>query len=123
MKVDVTNFLPWIENVQEYASNHNTDLTTAAFDIMKNLKIWKNLQVLQNTIKKAEERLSVLGPLIRGKEAAITTIISLQRAGFTKKQIIELTNLVNNWNIGLSHNNGNNGGKQLDPELISVGRS
>jgi uncharacterized protein involved in propanediol utilization len=125
MKVDVTNFLPWIETVQEYAETHNTDLTTAAFDTMKSLKIWKNLEVLQNAIKEAERRLEILGPTVRGKEAAITTIANLQHHGFTKKQINELVSLVNNWNArgitGLSHN-GNNDVKKLDTELFSVGQ-
>ena len=44
-------------------------------------------------------------------------------AGFTETQIMELTAVVNNWNArsgiaGLSHNNGNNGSRKLDTELI-----
>ena len=31
MKIDIANFLPWSETIQEYAMNHNTDLTTGSF--------------------------------------------------------------------------------------------
>ena len=108
--------------MQEHAIIHNTDLTTAAFEILKNLKAWKNLETVQNVIKKAEERLSTLGTFIRQKEAALTTLVNLQLHGFSENQIIELTSLVNNWNArlgiaGLNHD----GVKQLDTELIGTG--
>ena len=30
MKIDITNFLPWVETINEYAVTRNTDLTTAS---------------------------------------------------------------------------------------------
>jgi hypothetical protein len=58
---------------------------------------------------------------------AITTLISLQGAGFSEKQIMELTGLVNMWNKhwpglgspGLDQGNGSSSSRsKLDDKLI-----
>lgn len=84
--------------MHEYAATKNTELSTAAFDIVKNLRAWKNLEVAQNVMRKAEERLSTLGALIRQKEATMSTLMKLQIAGFSEKDITELTAVVNTRN-------------------------
>jgi len=43
MKIDITNFMPWAEYVHEYAVTQNTDLTTSAYNIVKNLRAYKQL--------------------------------------------------------------------------------
>jgi hypothetical protein len=55
-------------------------------------------------------------------------LINLQLAGFSEKDIMELTECVNTWNnksdiASLNHINGNNddGRKKLDDKLIGVG--
>jgi hypothetical protein len=67
IKVDITNFLPWAEYVHEYTVIHNTDLTTAAFDIVKNLRAWKNLEAMQNAIEQAKKQLVDLNTFLRRK--------------------------------------------------------
>lgn len=116
MKVDVTTFIPWTEIVQEYSLNHNTDLTTAAFDIKKILEAVRDLETARSVTRKEEDRLYALGKMIRQKEAAIHMLMKLQAMGHTKKDIAELVKLVNSWD-------GNNGGtfRKLDTELIDVG--
>ena len=114
MKVDVRNFIPWTEVVQEYAMNHNIDLTTAAFDMVKNMRAWKDLETVQNVIKKAEERLKALGIFIRQNESALATLMKLQAMGYSDKAVIELVKLVNSWS-GLSCDY-----RKLDTELIDV---
>jgi hypothetical protein len=127
MKVDITTFMPWAESVQEYAITHNTDLTTAAFDIVKNLRAWKNLEAVQNAIEKAKKQLVDLNTVTAQKEQALTTLLNLQVAGFSEKEISELIRLVNMWNkqwpgIG-SQGNGSSStnGSKLDDKLIGIG--
>jgi iron-sulfur cluster repair protein YtfE (RIC family) len=135
MKIDITNFLPWAEYLQEYSQNHNTDLTTAAFDIVKNLRAYKQFEVLQNAIEKAqrnihsaEQQLAMLNMSTARQQKPIATLIDLQAAGFWESQIAELTKLVNIWNklpgidTGFIFGQGNGGGSErmskLDDELI-----
>lgn len=57
MNVEVTNFIPYIELVHEYAKARNTDMTTAAFDIVRNLREYRNLEHLRMTIAGGERYL------------------------------------------------------------------
>jgi hypothetical protein len=112
MQVNITNFLPWAEFVHEYAANQNTDLTTAAFNIVKNLRAYKELEVLQRNIQQikqhiqqllaeknqTEQQLAMLNMSTARQQKAIATLIDLQAAGFSENQIAELIGLVNMWN-------------------------
>jgi hypothetical protein len=60
MKIDITNFMPWAEYLHEYSITHNIDLTTAAFEIVKNLTAYKELKVLENSIEKAQRSIQQL---------------------------------------------------------------
>ena len=108
MKIDITNFLPWVETVHEYAVTRNTDLTTSAYNIADDLR-----------------------EFTAHKQQAVTTLMNLQNVGFSEKDINELIGLVTAWNKsgiaqiggpGFGQGNGNNGSKnRLDTELIGVG--
>jgi len=113
----------------------STNLTTAAFDIVKNLRAYKQLEVLENAIDRAqkqlqqtEQQLAMLNMSTARQQKAIATLIDLQGAGFSGDQIAELTKLVNMWNklpgTGVNiFGQGNGGGSgsgnnKLDDKLI-----
>ena len=83
------------------------------------------------SVEKAKQQLEVLQAFTVQKQAAITTVMDLQLAGFSEKEIAELTALVGRWNKqslpGLgSQGNGSssmNGFKLLllDDKLIGIG--
>jgi hypothetical protein len=112
MKIDITNFLPWLETVHEYAVTRNTDLTTAAYNIADDLREYRQPGSLHKAIEQTRQQLSVLDAFTAQKQAAITTVMNLQLAGFSKKDINELIGLVNIWNkhssfgFGLGLNQG-----------------
>jgi hypothetical protein len=137
--VDITNFLPWVETIQEHAMNHNTSLTTAAFEIVGHLKAYNKLEILQNAIGEAqgsiqqlqikkqqtEQELAMLNMSTTKYQDAIRTLVALLTAGFSSDQISELTGLVNLWNgigagtggLGFRQENGS-GKSKLDDRLI-----
>jgi hypothetical protein len=87
---------------------------------------YRELGHLQCTIKRAEERIAALDAFYNQKQQAITTVMNFQLAGFSEKDIMELTECVNTWNnksgiASLNHINGNNGTEKLDDKLIGVG--
>ena len=85
MKIDITSFMPWAETVHEYAVTQNTDLTTAGYNIVKNLRTYKQLEVLQNAIMQAQKQLEILDIFAAQKQQALTTLMNLQNAGITEK--------------------------------------
>lgn len=104
MKVDVTNFIPYTELVQEYSLTHNTDLTTAAFDIKKKLEAYRELEVINKEIKKAVAYWSALSKAVREDQQAITDLIYLRRAGCGKRDFKRLGEVIR--------------GRRLDTDLI-----
>jgi hypothetical protein len=60
MKIDITNFLPWVETVHEYAVTRNTDLTTTAYNIADDLREYRQLGSLHKAIEHTRQQLSVL---------------------------------------------------------------
>jgi hypothetical protein len=112
MNVDVSNFIPWSESIHEYAQQYNTNLTTAAFELVKNLRAYKELQTLENSIDRAQEQfqqlqiqkqqveqqLAMLHMSTIKYQNTIAALNDLQAAGFSISQIAELTGLVSMWN-------------------------
>jgi hypothetical protein len=119
MGIDITNFLPYVEILHDYAQRYNTNLTTAAFEIIKNLKAYKELKALENSVVEAqrsiqqlqvekqqtEQELAILNMSIMRQQNAISVLSDLQAAGFNSSQIAELTGLINLWN-GIGANTG-----------------
>ena len=90
--------------------------------------MYKELQILQNTIKKKEEQLKIINAISEEHQQAITTLTSLRNAGITDNEIAQLIELVKMWNgIGAGTGGLNifaqgNGGKmgKLDDKLLST---
>jgi len=70
----------------------------AANNLVNDIQEYRQLGTLQNTIKRLKEQLSALDTFNTQKQQAIMTLMNLQLAGFSEKQIMELTGLVNMWN-------------------------
>jgi hypothetical protein len=101
MGTDITNFLPYVEILYECAQQHNTNLTTAAFEIVKNLKAYRELKVLENSIGEAqrsiqqlhverqqtEQQLAMLNMSTMRQQKALSALSDLQTAGFSSDQI------------------------------------
>lgn len=105
MRVDVGNFMPWSEMVRKYAMNHNMDLTTAAFDIVKILEAFGELETIRNEIKKSEAYWSALCENTREYQRAIADLKYLRLAGCGKRDFKKLGEIIR--------------GQRLDNELIS----
>ncbi len=103
--------------VNEKSALENIDLKTAAWNMVKDFREYRNLGGLRRVIEHAERKLESLGPEIRQNEFAVTILIHLKQAGYTEKQIMDLASVIRNWNAG-SHINGRS--KILDSELIDV---
>ena len=108
MKIDITNFLPWVETVHEYAVTRNTDLTTAAYNIADALRQDRQLGSLHKTVEKAEQQLSALNIVIEQRQRAITSLVDFQSKGISDTELIELNKLINSWG-GWSQEQNNNG--------------
>jgi hypothetical protein len=128
MKIDITNFLPWVESVHEYAVTRDTDLTTAAYNLAHDLREYRQLGSLQKCVEQAKQQLTVLEAFTAQMQAAITTVMNLQLAGFSEKDIHELIGLVNMWNkhssfgfgLGLNQGNGSGGGNRMNGSKLDV---
>jgi hypothetical protein len=141
------NRLALIIGVDEYKDPHIPQLPGVGFDargldrrsrdpdignfktillVGEEVRDYRELGHLQSTIKRAKDELSALDASDKQKQSAVTTLMNLQMAGFSEKDITELTECVNTWKARsgiatLDHINGNNGnGKKLDDKLIGV---
>lgn len=108
LKLDVTNFIPWMETIQEYSKTHNTDLTTAAFSLADELRDYRQLGGVKRVIVNAEKYLSTLGSHIREKEAAVDTVMKLRAIGYTEGDMKKLMGIVKD----------GRGWRKLDTELL-----
>jgi len=113
--------LPYIAAINEKAVAENIDLRASANNLVHDIKEYRELGHLQGTIKRAEERIAALDAFNTQKQQAVTILMNLQMAGFSEKDITELTACVNTWKAQsgiatLGHVNG----KKLDDKLIGV---
>jgi hypothetical protein len=120
--------LVWIDCIKDVAQKERVDERTAAWKLADMLRSFKTLSGLEKAIAMANQQFALLNTANDQQRNAISTLVNLKNAGFSEKDIGELTAVVNTWNArgsgiaSLSHNNGNNGGgKKLDTELIGVG--
>jgi len=119
MKIDITNFLPWVETINEYAVTRNTDLTTAAYNIADHLREYRQLGSLHKAIEHTRQQLSVLDAFTAQKQQALSILMNLQAKGVTDAEIVNLVNFPGRWNkqwsgLGMGQGNGGvNGGKTL----------
>jgi hypothetical protein len=118
----------FVRNIRYLFSRFYLDYTgTAAWKLADMLRSFKNLSDLEKAIAMANQQFALLNTANDQQRNAISTLVNLKNAGFAEKDIMELTAVVNTWNArgsgiaSLSHNNGNNGSKKLDTELIGVG--
>ena len=80
-------------------------------------------------VEQIKQQLVVLDAFTAQKQQAITTLMNLQLAGFSEKDINELIGLVTAWNKsgigvpGFSQGNGRNSmnGFKLDDKFIGIG--
>jgi prefoldin subunit 5 len=106
--------LPYMMAINEKSALENIDLKTAAYNMMRDFREYRTLGGLRRVIENAEKQLAALGSLIREKQQAIVTLRYLQRAGFSKKDVIELVALVRMWSQG----NDISSSRKLDTELL-----
>ena len=82
---------------------------------------------MHKRVEQVKQQLAVLDAFTAQKQQAITTLMNLQLAGFSEKDINELIGLVTAWNKsgiwgpGFSQGNGRSSGFKLDDKLIGVG--
>jgi hypothetical protein len=118
--------LAWIDCIKEVAQKEGVDERTAAWKLADILRSFKTLSDLEKAIAIANQQFALLNIANDQQRNAISTLVNLKNAGFSEKDIRELTAVVNTWNArgsgiaSLSHV-GNNGGKKLDTQLIGVG--
>ena len=119
--------LPYLSAINEKAVAENIDLKTAANNLVYDIREYRQLGTLQNSIKQVKQQLSVLNAFNEQQKLAVTTLINLQLAGFSEKDINELIGLVTAWNKsgigvqGFSQCNGRSSGFKLDDKLIGIG--
>jgi hypothetical protein len=122
--------LPYLSAINEKAVAENIDLKTSANNLVYDIREYRQLGTLQSTINRVKEQLSVLNAFNEQQILAVTTLINLQLAGFSEKDINELIGWVTAWNksgIGLpgfSQSNGRSSmdGFKLDDKLIGIGQ-
>jgi hypothetical protein len=120
--------LSYMMAINEKSALENIDPKTAAYNIVHDFRDYRLLGSLRKAVEKAEQQLSALNAFTTQKQQAIMTLMNLQLAGFSEKQIMELTGLVNMWNKhrpdlgspGLDQGNGSSStnGSKLDDRLI-----
>jgi hypothetical protein len=115
-----------VNDIQEY---RQLGLKTAANNLVYDIREYRQLGTLQNFIKQVKQQLSVLNAFNEQQKLAVTTLINLQLAGFSEKDINELIGLVTAWNKSgivvpdFSQGNGRSSmnGFKLDDKLIGIG--
>jgi hypothetical protein len=121
--------LPYLSAINEKAVAENIDLKTAANNLVYDIREYRQLGTLQDSIKQVKQQLSVLNAFNEQQKLAVTTLINLQLAGFSEKDTNELIGLIAAWNKsgigvpGFSQGNGRSSmnGFKLDDKLISIG--
>src|SRR5262249_49026344 len=123
------DIIPWIEMIREKAHIENIDLKTAAYNVTHELREYRQLGSLHKRVQQVKQQLAVLDAFTAQKQQAITTLMNLQLAGFSEKNINELIGLVTAWNksgIGVpgfsqGHGRSSMNGFKLDDKLIDIG--
>src|SRR5215469_6500281 len=126
------DIIPWIEMIREKAHIENIDLKTAAYNVTHELREYRQLGGLHKAAEQVKQQLAVLDAFTAQKQQAVTTLMNLQMAGFSEKDIMELTGLANKWSgigsLGLSQGNSSSSSMlpkavwfKLDDKLIGVG--
>jgi hypothetical protein len=121
--------LPYLSAINEKAVAEVIGLKTAANNLVYDIREYRQLGTLQNFIKQVKQQLSVLNAFNEQQKLAVTTLINLQLAGFSEKDINELIGLVTAWNKSgivvpdFSQGNGRSSmnGFKLDDKLIGIG--
>lgn len=96
--IGIDEFLPWIETVHEKAEAEKIDVKSAAYNVVQELRLYRQPGGLQKQYQLTTQQLAVLNTFTAQKQQAITTLMNLQLAGFSEKEIMELIGLVNRWN-------------------------
>jgi hypothetical protein len=103
------------------------NLKTAAYNLIHDLKNYRELGSLRRGVEEAKKQFEDFQNFTLQKQQAVITLMNLQLAGYSKKDINELVAVVSTWNRsvqmgnpGLSQGNGH-GKKKLDAELWSPG--
>lgn len=100
--------LPYIETIHEKAEK-NIDLKTAAYNLVQDLREYRQLGSLNKTLQQMTQQLSALNAVTVQKQNAIVMLINLQNAGIMEKEIAELINIsrmAKQYDVGTSQGNG-----------------
>jgi hypothetical protein len=82
---------------------------------------------LQRRVEEAKRQFEAIQNLTLQKQQAVTTLMNLQLAGFSEKEIAEWIGLVTTWNksgiggAGFGQGNGSSANGKLDDKLIGIG--
>jgi len=120
---------PYIETLNEKAVLENIDLKTAAYNLILELRDYRQLRSMNRAIEVAKLQLAAIDMFALNRQQALSTLVSLQQIGITEREIIELIDIVHRWNNynqhpGLNQGNGssNSGSRSmLDDGLINSG--
>ncbi|MGC2575899.1 MAG: hypothetical protein WA364_30725 [Candidatus Nitrosopolaris sp.] len=103
----------------------NVDLKTAAYSVAQTIREYNDVEGLRSAAERAKQQIANLDALAAGKQAAVTTLMNLQLAGFSESEIADWVGLVSTLNrgglgsSGLSQGNGHGISKKLDTKLIT----
>ena len=110
-----------METLNEKAVAENIDLKTAAYNLAHDLRDYRQLGSLHKGVEQTKRQLSILDAFTAQKQQAMTTLMNLQLAGFSEKEIMELVGVVNRWNkswhLGNPGNGQGNGDNNMNVSL------
>ena len=118
MKLDITNFLPWIETIREKAEVENVDIRTSGINLTRELRLFRLFGGLDKSVKQLEGELKMLNISITQKQPVITALLKLQQNGVKDDDIIGLSKIIDlsrmgkGWTgprTGLGQGNANSG--------------
>ncbi|MFY9870476.1 MAG: hypothetical protein WAK17_12205 [Candidatus Nitrosopolaris sp.] len=143
MKLDITNFLPWIETIREKAEVENVDIRTSGINLTRELRLFRLFGGLDKSVKQLEGELKMLNISITQKQPVITALLKLQQNGVKDDDIIGLSKIIDlsrmgrewtpfgsrtgqgngpngNYNVNSSSNSNNGNGNFSMNDLIKL---
>ena len=81
--------IPYMETLNEKAVAENIDLKTSAYNLAHELRDYRQLGSLHKGVEQAKQQLSILDAFTAQKQQAMATLMNLQLAGFSEKEITE----------------------------------
>jgi hypothetical protein len=111
MSLGFEEMIPWVAAIQEKAVLEKIDIKTAASDIAKTIRSFRQLETLQNAIEQSQKQLMSINVAIGQRHQVISTLINLQNAGVTETDTgintvlqVEQKPRINNYSLRMNWN-------------------